>query len=467
MSLLILDALTDPEPGATQNYFALVFADQSAATVADVLQDCRSDPGLARLSVAYRGLAATEDRPGGSRGLRSPVDDGIVVAAQGKWTIRTLSEEIVRYADYLFRHFATTHERGITKDELAEVRDRLQATGPAPALPALEPDDTETDLLAVVSVPPAPDEPDRVARPAPLAPAPEPAPYPERPLYSEPAPDPEPAPLAQQSPGAASRAWPRLPRWRLTPPRPKAVDAGEDPGGQPAEVAAVETGPPTLVFMLLHGDTNVDERSSWRRGRSLMAEVDRGLAAARPCAFKVRAFSGRGGSVKTLLREAGSLSSRDIKRPDPSHELAPSLRRMHSVLQKDLNANGQAGDPEILPVIVIFAIEIPVADVITADAYIALALDTSIIWVVPEGGSVLLSQTFSTSESHIIVDHDEVAAEVVDSLLRSARPQDAHGGQGTATGPGPRPAAFVITHRGQPPGQPGMEAADGPLQCPE
>ena len=217
---------------------------------------------------------------------------------------------------------------------------------------------------------------------------------------------------------------------------------------EPGQGAAAVAGAPALIFMILYGDTNPDEQTSWRRGRSLMAKVDQGLAAARPDAFKVRAFSGKGGSVRTPLRKAGCLSQRDIKRPDHGHELGQSLDRIHSVLQKDLDGLERVPDPGVEPVIVIFAIEIPVADVITAEAYIALALDTTIVWVVPEGGNGLMSQTFSTSETRIIPDHEEVADEVVKLVLASVTSRQIPGGQDLAGRPEPSsPGAFIVTNR--------------------
>ena len=274
---------------------------------------------------------------------------------------------------------------------------------------------------------------------------------------TEPAPS-RPLPVPAQAlpaaePGTdAPRSWPRLPRllqWRhrnrahLTPTRPLRRLAAQLP------LCPAQTGPPKLILMLLYGDADPDERSSWRRGRSLMLRVDEGLAAARPGAFKVRALSGKGGSARTPLREAGCLSSRDIRRPDQGSELGLSLRHLHSVLYKDRTAVGHVPDADSgSSVVVIFAAEIPVADVITAEAYIALSLDTSIIWVVPEGGHGLMSQTFATSETLVIADHTEVADEVVTMMLASAAPQEAPADEVPASHPEPvSPAAFTVTDR--------------------
>ena len=436
----ILDALVHPASGAAQNYFALAFVDQSAATASRVLEECRSDAILAALPMAYRGLAVIEDRPGrlepsGESGSAAGGSADIVVAPSGKWTARTLTKELLWYAEQLFRRFATTHERGVSRDELAEIRDGQEdSLVLTPSDPAGE--DAETDLLAVTPVLSSqvmPRPPDEAAsgQGAPVA---------------------LPTPLAPEPSGTPARSWQRLSRLRLAPRRMRIGKPAGSPtalaASGPGQGATAVAGPPTLISMLLYGDTNPDEQTSWRRGRSLMAKVDRGLAAARPYAFKVRAFSGKGGSVKTPLREAGCLSHHDIKRPDHSHELGQSLDRIHSVLQKDLDALERVPDPGVEPVIVIFAIEIPVADVITAEAYIALALDTTIIWVVPEGGNGLMSQTFSTSETHIITDHEEVADEVVKMVLASVTSRQTPGGQDLAGSPErPAPAAFIVTNR--------------------
>ena len=113
--------------------------------------------------------------------------------------------------------------------------------------------------------------------------------------------------LAQALPAAepgtdAPRSWPRLPRllqWRHTQPRSPDADPPIAAAGGPAPAVPAQTGPPKLILMLLYGDADPDERSSWRRGRSLMLRVDEGLAAACPGAFKVRALSGKGGSART------------------------------------------------------------------------------------------------------------------------------------------------------------------------
>ena len=456
----IVDALTSPEADAAQNYFALVFADQSAAMASRMLQDCRSEPALAGLPVEYRGLAAIDDRPDGAEGPGQAVQaDGsakagdsaavadaiadIAVAASGKWTAHDLSDELLRYAEQLFRYFASTHERGVTRDELAQIRDSRHAGSPAqsPSEPA---DDMHDNLLDVVPEAPPDSAPGPPEQAAPS--------LPDRAAPSRPLPVPAQA-LPAAEPGTdAPRSWPRLPRllqWRHTQPRSPDADPPIAAAGGPAPAVPAQTGPPKLILMLLYGDADPDERSSWRRGRSLMLRVDEGLAAARPGAFKVRALSGKGGSARTPLREAGCLSSRDIRRPDQGSELGLSLRHLHSVLYKDRTAVGHVPDADSgSSVVVIFAAEIPVADVITAEAYIALSLDTSIIWVVPEGGHGLMSQTFATSETLVIADHTEVADEVVTMMLASAAPQEAPADEVPASHPEPvSPAAFTVTDR--------------------
>jgi hypothetical protein len=201
--------------------------------------------------------------------------------------------------------------------------------------------------------------------------------------------------------------------------------------------------------MLLYGDADPEERSSWRRGRSLMLQIDEGLATARPGGFRVRALSGKGSSARTPLREAGCLSAKEIKRPDLGSDLGPSLRHLHSALYKDRTTLGQVPDADSgTSVVVIFAAEIPVADVITAEAYIDLSLDTAIIWVVPEDGHGLMSRTFATSETLVIPDHAEVADDLITRLLASAAAQGAPGDHDLAGQPERRsPATFTVTDR--------------------
>jgi hypothetical protein len=451
----IAEALTRPTAGADENYFALVVVDQSAATAARLLNECRSNPAIAGLRPRCRGFAATEDRPA------PPADDqtansNVVVAPAGMWTERTLAAGLQHYAEELFRHFATTYQPGVTSAELAEIRDRAGLTEPNLVVPRSADQDPALDLQ------PASPTPDQVSSPNPpreaalALPSPDelspPSPPPDSGLARNPA-DPlasadpvatagpaasadpvvapgapalSAAPAAETAPEAADTEAPAAHRarlWRLASRRLRGSGPpGEQADGQAqpeTEEIAITTVAP--VFLLLYGVTSPDEQVSWREARSLSVSLDRKITSSRPVAFKLRAFSSAVGGAKNALQDAGSLCERDIKRPDPQLDFEQSLNSLRKAVASDLGALGRATLPAVRPAVVIFAVDVPVADVISAQAYKRLAEQASVIWVVPERSANLISPVF-TAGVPVLTFHDGTDDEIVGLLYACASP---------------------------------------------
>jgi hypothetical protein len=175
------------------------------------------------------------------------------------------------------------------------------------------------------------------------------------------------------------------------------------------------------VFLLLHGAAGPDGRLSWREGRSLAISVDRAISSSRPVAFMVRVLSGAADGARSTLREAGQLAQRDVKRPDPHPDFARSLNRLGKAVASDLSALGRMTLPTALPAVVICAVDVPVADVISARAYELLAGQASVIWVVPEDSRNLMSPVFSAG-GPVLTFHDGAAEEIAGLLHAYAVP---------------------------------------------
>jgi hypothetical protein len=397
----IAGALTRPAVAADENYFALVIVDQSAAAVSRLLDACRSHPAIASLPLRYRGFAAMDDRPSPSADDQ-PAHPDVIVAPAGTWTERTLSAGLQQYAEELFRYFATTLQPGVTRAQLAEIRERAGLTEPVPAVSSSGGQDPALDLR------PASTAPEQVSASG----------LPEETVSSAPSATPQ---VAGTASPPAHGAWVR----RLAPRRLRgSALPGEQPDG-PAQPEAPEVPVPVAViapvFLLLYGVTSPDEQVSWREARSLSVSLDRMVSLSRPVAFMMRAFSGITGSPKSVLQEAGRLSERDIKRPDPHVDFEQSLNSLRNALTSDLGALGRMARPAARPAVVIFAVDIPVADVISAEAYQRLAEQASVIWVVPERSADLLSPVFSAGGPPLTF-HEGTASEIASLLEACALP---------------------------------------------
>jgi hypothetical protein len=116
-----------------------------------------------------------------------------------------------------------------------------------------------------------------------------------------------------------------------------------------------------------------------------------------------------------MLQDAGSLTERDIKRPDSQIEFEQSLSSVRKAVASDLGALSREALPTGRPVVVIFAVDVPVADVISTEMYQRLTRQASVIWVVPERSADLISPAF-TAGVPVLTFHDGTADEIVGLL---------------------------------------------------
>ena len=426
--------LTKPRPGAGRTYFALVIADHSAKAVEQVLADCAADPVLASLPLRRRGFASEDDRVPRAEPTNEfrPAAD-IVVSATGRWRQDDLAAELRRYADELLRDFAAGPP-GLTPSQLDAVRaESEQALAETEQTPALE----------APGRPAKPAEPvGRPMSPEPGALRPQQEPTRRQPSKQPPLPVPAPAPAAAAEPARRSRprvlaaalwvaralwtgivllgkgTW-LLAKWlarRITRRGP----VFEWP--PPATDAAGETARYGLLYLLLTGDGS-GEHAAWPRGRSLLRQVDKMMAATADTAYWVRAAHNIQSAAKGRPRPAGQVSRRDLRRSPGHPDLAQALSIIRVVLSRDL-ANLEASTSSVArPAIVFYALSAPPADLVTVELYDELTRAATMIWVVTERTMGLMSPRFTRGGAHLIIDHQDVAGEVT-RLLRRVTQED-------------------------------------------
>ena len=177
---------------------------------------------------------------------------------------------------------------------------------------------------------------------------------------------PAPRSAAAPSPGIVARPPRRQARRR--PPGPRQPSAPR---------------PARLALLVLIGDEDTVDGRTWRRGRSVLLEIDKNLAAAPQADYRVRVLRSTGDAAMSEPRSAGKLTRRDIRRPTASLDFPRVLGIIRTAVQRDLAAAGMTGSPAIRPSIVFFAADVPLADAVTATLYSELARKASITWIVP------------------------------------------------------------------------------------
>jgi hypothetical protein len=395
---LIADELTRPGNGAAQNYFALEVVDRSAAAVEQVLGDCRLNPVVAALPLRCRGVATRDDRQPGAKpagGMSTSPD--VRISQSGRWTRDQLVGELRLYAEDLLNDFATSHEPGLTYDQLALIRtsnEEDQITGSA--------DDADKDLLEQRPAVPLAIESASLLKMAPSAEKPPPS-------VSPPS-TPEPADTAPAS-APAARGGSRRPMLRRLRRSRSAESAAE------GQAIGEENDPPTvLAFLLIVGDDSPDDHAPLRRSRSLLLEVDQKISAIPGAVYKVRGLHSAGDTAQSTLRPPGQLSRREMKRAASSFDFTRSLAGVRTVLRRDLAVLARSATSVARPAIVLFAVDAPLADAVTVEVYDELVREASVIWVVPERSSDLMSPAFAAADARILTDHRAVADEVINLL---------------------------------------------------
>jgi hypothetical protein len=399
-------ALTRPTGPAARHYFALLAADRSAAVVAQLLGECGAHPVVGRLPIRYRGLASVEDRLPAPQepSQRDETGEGrfadILVAATGAWRRPGLVHEAQRFARELLPDFASGTEAGLTVAQLGQLQPdagddlgelpwpRRDELSPAPEHPGMR--------NYLPALPGAPLSPVSVAVAAPRG---------------ELAPSPAPLWPASPSPGPRPGLWREAGRVRelLRP-----VRLGARGTTRAAYERERQAPPSMLVFLALVGDEGMGDWATWRRGQSVLLEIDGKLA--RRAAYRVRALRSAGDAGMTEPREAGHLVRRDIGRPARILDFPRVLNIVRTAVKREVTLSGARGAPAMRPVVVFFAADAPFADAVTTGIYTELTNEAGVAWIVPERLGALLSTRFEEGGARRFDDHPAVADELISQL---------------------------------------------------
>ena len=201
---------------------------------------------------------------------------------------------------------------------------------------------------------------------------------------------------------------------------------GQAAAAEAAPAPATATGRPAtpmLAYLILLADEGTDDRACWRRGRSVLLELDKALADPVPGRCTVRALSAGNGAM-SAPRPAGQLKRNDLGQPADSLDFPRVLGIIRSTVQRD-RALLAVSPPTVGPAVVFFAADVPLANAVTAGMHTELARDASVTWIVPEHSADLISPGFAADGACLIPDHQAVAAEVV-SLVRGAWTAEDH-----------------------------------------
>lgn len=212
------------------------------------------------------------------------------------------------------------------------------------------------------------------------------------------------------------------PRWITALPGRHRRAARRNAGRRRAAGGPEELRASRLVLLILTGDARAGDLAGWRRGRSVLLDVDKKIAKT-AVSYGVRGLPGGDALAASELRRAGQLSRRDLKRPPRAVDFALALGTVRMVLTRDLAALGRSGLRMARPAAVLFAVDPPLADAVTAEEHRQLTREASVTWVVPGRSAPLMSPLFADGGARVLTDHDTITDEVV-HLLRSD--PDAH-----------------------------------------
>jgi len=160
----------------------------------------------------------------------------------------------------------------------------------------------------------------------------------------------------------------------------------------------------------------------WKRARSLLLELDSKFAGGPGPAWKVRFAPDPSRIKESKLQDAGRLTRKHFRRTSASLDFAQGLAAMRTVLHRDLAAFERSASAAEAAAIVLFAIDVPLADAVTTREYEQVAGLARVIWVVPEAMTALISPLFATG-GRIFADYPGIGDEVV-SLLRTSEAPD-------------------------------------------
>ena len=203
----------------------------------------------------------------------------------------------------------------------------------------------------------------------------------------------------------------------------QATEVAREPDAPDEPDAGSAPLPGGLVFLVLVGGQRADGPAAWRRGRSVLREVDRRIAAAAPAAYQVRALPAAGIPAYRKPRPAGRLSRRGLRPPALGADFAGMLAATRAMIRQDLTALELAGRAAVRPAVVFYAADPPVADAVTAQEYVGLAAEASVTWVVPECSAALMAPVFSGGGARIVTDYHAVADEIAHDLAPDSGPR--------------------------------------------
>jgi len=396
----IIDGLMKVRETDGRSHFALIVIAKSAITIEGLLRDCTAEPFLAGLRIRLVGIASSDDRNAGE-GL---VD--ITSSPAGRWRgERELIDALRQRCEELPRYFATRGEPGLTRVELATLRN-------AHAAPMSDGDCPEDDADGL---------PDELSLSDVLEDAPEAATTP-RPMGMA-LPD---AAVAKASEPVAGRpTMASASRWLpgITRRRRKQAAKPTDPGAADAANPARKTMGLIYLVMIVDQDSAADP--SLGGLRDVLRDVDRRLAAHPFCGYQVRVIHGDDGHLRGELRAAGSLPRRASKRLVKTADFATVLSGIRTSLRRDQELVRTIATAEgltvALPAIVIFTADPPMADLDAAKVFGDLATEAQMVWVVPGKLEGLVSPAFARAlGTKVLGEHQAVADEILDVISGSA-----------------------------------------------
>jgi len=362
----VVTALTQPALDADISYFALLVADRSAVAATRMLAACDEDPVIDALPMRRRVLASTDDRA-----CDTDTTVEVKLPPSGSWLRDDLVDEVQHYAEELLMFFSGGHQRGLTLAQLKALRPPAAVPTDAPAgEQAAEPADALT----------------------PSPPAPEPKPLPRE---------------SETAVPTSMAAGPPRPR-RLSFPRLRMPGVRHE--------SAPDNGPPAasvVVYLVLTAAESFADRAGWRRGRSVLLELDKQLARTPGIAYLTRMLDAKVPG-QDRLQPAGRLSTRDIRHAASFLDFATTLASVPAVLRGDYQRAVQEAPLTAPPVLVIYAADAPLADAITSARYAVLAAKVPVLWILPGTSARLLSAAFRDGKKvHVSTDHPAIATELV------------------------------------------------------
>ena len=354
----IARALTSPASAAGRSYFALIVADHGAAAVDELLRQCADDPVISALPLRSHGFASVDDRqvakePDDAAASGPDLAPAIVISPAGAWTRSTLVEELRRHAEELMRDFATWSTPGLSPEQLEQLRPQdatVAMKQPAaraqpdvlrpltvtiarpdnPALPTDKPDPapvrSPTKRLAMLPDPADLAPAERFAALTELVAAPDDVTVAGPPEENgEASPDDAASPDGKASAHAARVLAPRRfelvdvarrkilalpwPRGRAASPPPHTVNQNQ------TAPAAEQPTAISVVYLVLISDEGQSDGTGWRRGRSVLLDLDEKLAATRGVCHQVRVLRHASELADSRPRPAGQADKRDLRRP--------------------------------------------------------------------------------------------------------------------------------------------------------